>query len=265
MNKSQILDKLEAVEHQYEVKVLYACESGSRVWGFASEDSDYDVRFIYAHPMEWYLSIDVERRFDTISPPIAPLDMAGWDLRKALQLIYKSNPPLWEWLQSPIVYSDWCEGFLKDKMNWLMERYYYPAACFYHYFHMAENNWNNYLLGKSTVLLKKYLYVLQPLLACRWIENAPMESVPVRLEDLCNILLLSNDSLRQIIQKLIEEKRAGCELGESPPIPELHEYLEEEFKRLREIMDEGRFDKYKNISKDPLNEFFRLAIHVAWS
>jgi predicted nucleotidyltransferase len=63
------------------------------------------VRFLYARPVEWYLSIDLEHRRDVIEVPIAGnLDINGWDLRKALQLFRRSNLPLLEWLGSPIVY-----------------------------------------------------------------------------------------------------------------------------------------------------------------
>ena len=94
---------LAEIEARENVRIVYACESGSRAWGFPSSDSDYDVRFIYLHPLEWYLSI-VDKR-DVIEDPITgQLDVNGWDLRKALQLFRKSNPPLFEWLNSPIVY-----------------------------------------------------------------------------------------------------------------------------------------------------------------
>jgi predicted nucleotidyltransferase len=98
---------LHALQEEEGVRILYACESGSRAWGFPSRDSDYDVRFIYVRRREWYLSIDLERRRDVIERPVSDqLDLSGWDLRKALQLLRKSNPPLLEWLSSPIVYLD---------------------------------------------------------------------------------------------------------------------------------------------------------------
>ncbi|MCE9610243.1 MAG: nucleotidyltransferase domain-containing protein [Chthoniobacter sp.] len=94
---------LAQVEAERNVRVLFACESGSRAWGFASRDSDYDVRFLYVHRRDWYLS--VEDRRDVIEQPIADdLDVSGWELRKALRLLRKSNPPLLEWLKSPVVY-----------------------------------------------------------------------------------------------------------------------------------------------------------------
>ena len=103
----EIQRSIDEIEQSENVTVLYACESGSRAWGFHSQDSDYDVRFIYAHPPDWYLSVDLEKKRDVIERPILDdLDVSGWDLRKSLQLFRKSNPPLLEWLDSPIVYRD---------------------------------------------------------------------------------------------------------------------------------------------------------------
>jgi predicted nucleotidyltransferase len=101
--RATILDCLRGVEAEHGVHILYACESGSRGWGFASPDSDYDVRFVYVHRLDWYLTVDPGR--DVIEKPISgELDVSGWDLRKALKLLHGSNPVLHEWLRSPIVY-----------------------------------------------------------------------------------------------------------------------------------------------------------------
>jgi len=101
--KQKITSRLQEIEEKEKVRILYACESGSRAWGFPSSDSDYDVRFLYLHPVEWYLSI--KKRRDVIESPISEqLDINGWDLQKALLLLRKSNPPLLEWLGSPIIY-----------------------------------------------------------------------------------------------------------------------------------------------------------------
>jgi uncharacterized protein len=101
--RSDILDRLLAIEAEHGVRALYACESGSRGWGFASPDSDYDVRFIYVHPLPWYLRVSAQR--DVIEVPISDeLDINGWELRKALSLLKKGNATLIEWLDSPVVY-----------------------------------------------------------------------------------------------------------------------------------------------------------------
>lgn len=128
------LDDLERTEA---LRILYACEAGSRAWGFESADSDCDVRFVYARPVEWYLSIDDRR--DVIERPLQGLlDVRGWDLRKALRLYRKSNPPLLEWLGSPIVYRE--AGPLAARLRELLPRYYSSRASFRHYLHMAQGN-----------------------------------------------------------------------------------------------------------------------------
>jgi len=101
--RSTILGSLREIERAHNVTILYACESGSRAWGFASPDSDYDVRFVYVHRPAWYLTVDPGR--DVIELPITDeLDINGWELRKTLRLLRKSNGTLLEWLHSPIVY-----------------------------------------------------------------------------------------------------------------------------------------------------------------
>ena len=88
-----IKTKLSNLEDTHGIRILFACESGSRGWGFPSLDSDYDVRFIYANSEDWYLSIDEKR--DVIELPVnSDLDINGWDLRKALRLLKKGNATL---------------------------------------------------------------------------------------------------------------------------------------------------------------------------
>lgn len=167
-----ILEKLKAIEHQFDVRILYACESGSRAWGFASPDSDYDVRFIYVHKADYYLSIDEFR--DVIEVPINDLlDINGWELRKALRLFRKTNAPLYEWLQSPIVYAADAD-FASDMKAW-MPTYFSLRAGMHHYLSMAKGVLAGELSGEM-VKLKRYFYALRPVLAAKWI--ADMQSVP---------------------------------------------------------------------------------------
>ena len=173
--EKEIARQIDVIEREEAVRVLYACESGSRAWGFESVDSDYDVRFLYVHPRDWYLS--VEERRDVIERPIdGVLDLCGWDLLKALRLFRKSNPQLLEWLVSPIIYRE--SGSAAPKLRDLAAQYISPRAVAYHYLHMAQGNFREYLRGED-VWTKKYLYVLRPLLAIQWIEQergiVPME------------------------------------------------------------------------------------------
>src|SRR5512142_2332885 len=145
----QALDQIEA---EHDVKVLFACESGSRGWGFASPDSDYDVRFVYVHRLPWYLTIEAQR--DVIELPISDeLDVSGWELRKALQLLHKSNPTLLEWLDSPVCYLE--DGAAIKRLRELAAEFYSPHKARNHYRAMAMKNFRGYLQGEE-VRLKKY-------------------------------------------------------------------------------------------------------------
>ena len=203
--RTDILDSLAQIEKDHDVNILYACESGSRAWGFASADSDYDVRFIYVHQADWYLDIALERKRDVIEIPICDdLDVSGWDLRKALGLMRKSNPPLLEWLQSPIVYWEYVEAVLE--LQRLGEAFFSPVACGYHYLSMAKSNYRDYLQGPQ-VRLKKYLYVLRPLLAVQWIEQA-LGPVPTEFQVLVDTLVEDNFLLEQI-EALLQQANEG--------------------------------------------------------
>ena len=102
--KQIIQNKLKEIEQEYDIKILFALESGSRAWGFPSMDSDFDVRFIYVRKLEDYLRINSKNEF--LDFPINDeLDINGWDLRKFLKHLYASNATPFEWMQSPIFYT----------------------------------------------------------------------------------------------------------------------------------------------------------------
>jgi hypothetical protein len=165
--KVRIVQELERIQSEHEVRVLLAVESGSRAWGFASPDSDYDVRFIYAHPTDWYISIAEPR--DVIEEMLpGDLDVSGWDLRKALRLFAKCNLALNEWIGSPIVYGQVPE--FRRQLAELVPSFFNPIAAMNHYCNMAERALTeNQADGK--IGIKKLFYVLRALYACRWIEH----------------------------------------------------------------------------------------------
>jgi predicted nucleotidyltransferase len=215
---SVIIDKLLSIEKEQQVKILYACESGSRAWGFASPDSDYDVRFIYARPAADYLSIR-ERR-DVIEVPVNEvLDISGWDIRKALQLFLKSNAPLYEWLQSPIVYME--NGGFKEELVGLVTTYFSNRAGCHHYISMARNTFENDL-QQEMVKMKKYFYALRPLLAALWIVDKrtvpPMEFDQLRT-------LVKDEQWHVAIDDLLEKKKIADEKEMIAPVPLLQEWI----------------------------------------
>lgn len=248
----EIIERLERIEREESVRILFACESGSRAWGFPSENSDYDVRFIYAHPRDWYLSIDLEHRRDVIERPIVDaLDVSGWDLRKALQLLARSNPPLLEWLGSPIVYVD--TGLL-GRLRRIADGAYSATACTYHYLHMARGNVREYLKGDE-VWIKKYFYVLRPLLAIRWIERH-RERVPMEFGTLMDGAKI-DPALRVCINDLLARKRAGSELDRGPRIPVIADFIDAEMRRLEHLTLEK---SPPGAPLDTLNDLFRETV-----
>lgn len=240
----KITEKLWEIESSHGVDILLAVESGSRAWGFESQDSDYDVRFVYIRPIAWYLSI-LDRR-DVIEPKCEfPLDFNGWDLKKALYQIYKGNPAFFEWLHSPTHYiiSDETEELRK-----LANKYFNPRTAIYHYLHMAQGNYRTYLRG-DIVKWKKYLYVIRPLLACMWIESH--HSMPPVLFD--EILKGHSDIPLVFIEELLEKKKGGKEADSGPKVERLNFWIEE---RLKHFEDKARLIQRTEKMPDDLNEYF---------
>lgn len=255
--RQEIAARLRAAEHEHGVRILYACESGSRAWGFASPDSDYDVRFIYVRGREWYLAFDVELRRDVIEYPIVDeVDCGGWDLRKALYLFTRTNGALFEWLHSPIVYIE--SGALADGLRKLAPRAMNTTAMCFHYSHMARGNAREYLLGDK-VRLKKYFYVLRPLLAIRYIERG-LGVPPVRFQSL--VEAVAPEDIRPAIASLLELKSRTGELGLGDPIPEVGEFIEGELARHGTAFSgQGRPDVLDQAAvREELNALFRQAI-----
>jgi uncharacterized protein len=246
---SIIVQKLEEIEQVHQVTILYACESGSRAWGFASPDSDYDVRFIYVHTRDFYLNIDEQR--DVIELPINELlDINGWELRKALRLFRKSNAPIYEWLQSPIVYR-MNTDFITSMQSFFRE-YFSPRAMMHHYISMAKTVFEHELSG-SEVRLKKYFYALRPILACRWIADngvvPPMEFGKLRI--------LMDTSLTSITDKILNTKSRVDERYTVTTIEALNRFIKEQIRYCEQVVPQ-RFPSNENA--DSLNLIFRKFI-----
>jgi len=252
-----IIKKLEKIEKENDVKILYAVESGSRGWGFESPDSDYDVRFIYIHKPDWYLSI--QSRKDVIELPINDLlDINGWDIRKTLVLFSKSNPTLLEWLTSPIIYKQ--SGNFIETLKTLQEEYFRSASCVYHYLHMAEGNYREYLKG-DLVKVKKYFYVLRPIMACIWIEKYKTQP-PMLFETLLNSVITDPVLLKEI-NILLKRKRKSREMDEEQKIDVINEFLEEKILYFNEYVKQLDSDINKNV--EHLDRLFRETLQEVWS
>jgi hypothetical protein len=217
--RTEILDLLRQLEAEYGITVLYACESGSRAWGFPSPDSDYDVRFIYAHPVEWYFCVEEPK--DTIEKPISDLlDAGGWELRKTLRQLRKSNATLFEWLQSPIRYRE-TEGF-GQQMRELMHAYFSPRAVVYHHLGLVRKMWAEAGTAPD-IRLKTAFYLLRSLLSAAWVLEKgtlpPMAFEPLRE-------LIRDPDLARLTEKWLAQKAQSDERQRVPLPSNFRVFLE---------------------------------------
>jgi predicted nucleotidyltransferase len=257
--RERIDNELAAIEEVEGVRIVYAVESGSRAWGFPSQDSDYDVRFLYVRPVDAYLSIVPVR--DVIERPISDaLDLNGWDLQKALGLLRKSNLSILEWLHSSIVYLDRFD--VANGLRNLEPVYVTVRSSLYHYLSLAKGQWQQYLQGEE-IAAKKYFYVLRPVLACGWLL-AYGTFPPLDLETLVHDRLSDNGELVAIIARLLERKRAGDELTFEPRNPMLHTFLEQQL-----VAISAQVEAMPKETEAPdhaaLDEIFRTTLRLAWS
>lgn len=240
---SVISEKLSEIERTESVRILHCVESGSRAWGFASPDSDYDVRFIYARSPEFYLKLEktsdvIEWQLDDV------LDINGWDIQKALRLLFKSNMALFEWDSSAIVYKTTPEWLSVSK---IMGDYFIVKLGLYHYLNMAARNFKEYLTADE-VKLKKYFYALRPILACRWIvkhETPP----PILFSELVESEL--DENMRPVVSRLTELKKQTPEIGTGRRIDALNDYIESSIEEMRGLTEnrESRRNSWEELDR----------------
>lgn len=238
--------KLQEIEKEYNVTILLAVESGSRAWGFASPDSDFDVRFIYKRPKNEYLKLNTDR--DVIELPVDDTwDVNGWDLDKTLKLLFKSNPTLFEWINSPLCYY---KTDFTDKIKPVLNEYFSVKNTVYHYLNTARNNMKIYLSGEK-IHPKKYFYALRPVLACLWVLEHQTPP-PVLFSELTKTML--PDNLLPSLDYLLDIKMNNPEKAEIAPVRDIDEFLRQHIEEIDKAMESLQRREYK--SWDLLNEFF---------
>lgn len=215
-----IRERLDEIEREHHVRVLLAVESGSRAWGFASVDSDFDVRFLYVRRIEDYVSLFAKR--DVIEQPIdAALDVSGWDLRKSLSLGLKWNPALIEWLTSPITYRE--SGWEAEALRKLFAQPMGRDALTRHYYGLAVKQFGRHIEARDTVNLKKYFYVIRPAVALLWLEQRRDAMPPMSLPDLLDGVRLPGP-VKDAIAALRARKAEQSESGSGARIPTLDDF-----------------------------------------
>lgn len=242
----EIRESLKKIEETEQVRILHAVESGSRAWGFASPDSDYDVRFVYVRKPEDYLRLDetkdvIEWQLDDV------LDINGWDLKKAMIQFHRSNATLFEWSHSPIVYQtteEWKQIARQTSSCFSVKR------ALYHYYGTANSTFLQYLQGEM-IKYKKYFYALRPILACWYIQKYECPP-PVLFDDLMKQEL--PDLLRSEIHMLLEKKKQTEEQELNPQIPLIYEFISTELERQKQIADQMQVNQETDWAE--LNQLF---------
>jgi len=260
-SSAEIVERLRAVEKCHNVRILYAIESGSRAWGFASTNSDWDVRFIYVHSEDWYLSVHDQR--DVIEIPIDDdLDICGWELRKALRLMQKGNAVFFEWLRSPIVYLEATDSVTQkpviDEFRKIAEPYFSPMATL-HYWHMAKGNFRDYLQG-DMVKLKKYFYVLRPILSCLWILRG-LGQPPIVFQQLLE-RLIPQGALKTEIEGLLVLKLSGEEMAEGPKQQAINEFILSSLEAIGKEVNAIKKPPHEENARNEVDRFFRKMVHM---
>lgn len=242
---------LDVCQHE-NIVCLHAIESGSRAWGFASPDSDFDVRLIYAEQPDFYWQLyQGKDTFEFIDNELysVPFDIGGWELRKALQLLHKSNSVILEWINSPIIYHSRSDFIAELKS--LQYEFFNAKACFYHYQGMAKNAYAQLNL-ENEIKLKKYFYLLRALLASVWVKvkNQP---IPVYMMEM--VELLTTDE-RDKIEQLIQIKVNAPEQYQH----QLNPVLQQLILRLWQLSESLDFGEIKQGDIRLLNDFFKCTI-----
>ncbi|RRA97110.1 nucleotidyltransferase domain-containing protein [Paenimyroides viscosum] len=235
--KKVIVEKLNVIEKEKGIKILFAIESGSRGWGFSSTDSDFDVRFVYVTPKKQYLHINEQADFFDF-PINNDLDINGWDLKKFLKLLYASNATPFEWMQSPVFYHK--EDIFFEMIKELLPDYFCQQTLVHHYLGLVHKKME--VLNEENIRLKDFFYIYRSLLATRFaMENNQFP--PMEFSKLMN--LVDNKSLIEETNRLLAVKKYASEKDIDKINSELIDYLKVSYKGLsdsKKVKRKGTFD-----------------------
>lgn len=232
--KSKILEQIKKIEEQEDIKVLFLIESGSRAWGWESEDSDYDVRGVYVQNYNQFK--DFKNQINLVS---GDLDIELWDLKKFLTLMRKSNPSVWEWLSSDIIYLD---NSVREELKKEFVKGFSRFSLKKHYVSMARQNFQKYInqIG-DTANLKKYTYVLRSIACINYIEDTGLPPP----KNYKNVVSFLPENLINFFEKIVEDKKKSESL-EGKRNYEAEQYIinffNKQFKR-----DNSRFTKLREL------------------
>ena len=218
------------LEREYDIRIIYACENGSRNWGMESPDSDWDVRFVFKRsPYHYLTSLSTKNQviIRKEESGAAVLECQGWDIYKVRTMMAKSNPVLIEWMTSDIIYKDIGGAFLRQLYETATTRYN-PLALAYHYRSMGKNNYYKYIDRGNDVCYKRYLYAFRGLFNAMWVvfnKSLP----PAHFEDAVKLSDFLPAKIKVTAQFLIDNKRKMFDKTPISRIDFFDKYLHEQF------------------------------------
>ncbi|GGE54199.1 hypothetical protein GCM10007276_34100 [Agaricicola taiwanensis] len=257
---AEIDARLDAIRSSEGVAIPLAIESGSRAWGFPSPDSDYDCRFVFVRPMAQYLTPWPRR--DVIETPLeGELDVNGWDLGKAVKLLFKGNAVIIEWLTSPIAYG--VNETFRDVFLDLAQEIADREMIARHYLHLGIGQRNTYFADQKAVSLKKVFYALRPAAALRWLRHHPEASVaPMHFQTLLEQCEPPSDG-QAVVAELTAKKAVTRELGKAPLPKPIARFIDDEFEAATAAFP-AQSQPLDSLRQDRAETFFRDAIDLVW-
>lgn len=236
--KKQILKLLNEVAEEYDVKILFCVESGSRAWGMESKDSDYDVRFVFYRKPEEYTKINPRSdvitasfndKFERSSPEGCLIDMQGFDLLKFSKMLSSSNPTVIEWLSSDILY---CGEKPKEYVRFSQELFNFMSL-YYHYKSMGKQNYLKYIKPQNHLATpKKYLYTCRGIMCSLYVKEF-LELPPIKFPETLSKLYgngLISDEILNVLLDIIDNKKSQSEKHKIENLEMLDEFIEEQLK-----------------------------------
>lgn len=254
MIQQEICTKLDIIETEHRIRIPFAVESGSRAWGFASADSDYDCRFIYVRPKDDYLALFPPK--DTLDyPPDKIFDLSGWDVRKVIVHLVKSNAVMLEWLRSGHIYRK-NDQFAAELWS-LGQSFFHPTAVTWHYLSLAANKLRE-IKEKDSTKVKTYFYVLRPLACARFIlqhQEIPFMEYSRNLQEIS-----VPEEIRSQIEQLLARKAQSNEADLLPKQEALLGYFDQEIAEIEAWLSWTKFEKKQNVHE--ADDCFRKVLNL---
>jgi len=238
------------LEEQFpDLEFLSIVEAGSRAWGFASPDSDYDVRFMFMYKdRSKYTSVFENVEHFGFMEGLH--DYSGWDIKKVMKLASQSNAALYEHLLSPVIY-------YKDVAHALLKNYTTDHFCLrraaHHYRGISQSTYKQHIVGSGEPTMKKWFYIIRPMLCVLYIhQNKTLPPVPFStlLQKTVAAEKIIGDEFIYKINQLIDLKVKAIEQTDAPQ--ELHEFFTA---WIKEMLDTHTFKWIdENIDETPYSE-----------